>query len=94
MHRIQEVHGLVTFFRQVQVDNQAAVFIALQLQLCLVQLFKQVIQRFLNVAVQRNVAVFHFPLQEHEHIKQRYFIIAKAADQLAVFVLVHGIGGV
>ena len=66
----------------------------MQLQLCLVQLFKQVIQRFLNVAVQRNVAVFHLPLQEHEHIKQRYFIIAKAADQLAVFVLVHGIGGV
>ena len=94
VHRIQEVHGLATFFRQVQVDNQAAVFIALQLQLCLVQLFKQVIQRFLNVAVQRNVAVFHLPLQEHEHIKQRYFIIAKAADQLAVFVLVHGIGSV
>ena len=56
---VHEGESLVAFLGQVQVGDQAAVLVALQLDLGLVELGEQVVQRVLHIAAQGDVAVLH-----------------------------------
>ena len=89
---IQELHRLVAFLGQVEVDHHAAVLVALQLDLGPVELVEEIVQRLLHLAFQLDVAGVHLILQEHEHIKQRHLVIPDPAEHTAVLVMVHGVG--
>ena len=94
VHFVHEGKGLVRLLGQIQIDDQTAVLVILQLLGGLVQLVKQIVQRVLHIARKGDVAIVHFLLQKAEHIVQRYFIIVQTVDNLAVFIVVHGVGTV
>ena len=92
MDLVHKGESLVAFLGHVQVGDQAAVLVTLQLDLSLVQLGEQVVQRVLHIAAQGDVAVLHLLFEEHKHIVQRNFVVAQAVDDLAILVVLDGVG--
>ena len=94
VHLVDEGERLVGLLGQVQIDDHTAVIVALQLLLGFIELVEQVVQRVLHIARERDVAVVHLLFQEPEHVVDRHFIIVQAVDNLAVLVMVDGVGTV
>lgn len=70
MEDLQEIKGLLALLRQVQLEDQPAVPLPLQLQLRVGELGVQVLDIRRHVVVQGNVALLHLVVDEEEHIQQ------------------------
>ena len=91
---VQEGEGLPALLRQVQLEDQAAVLLALQLELGVRQLDMEVLNGLGHIAVQRDIALLHHIVNVEEHVDQGHAITVDTGDHLAVALLVHGVSGV
>ena len=53
-----------------------------------------VVQRALQLVVQRDIALLHLVVEKEEHVNERDGVGGQAADDLAVILMVCGIGAI
>ena len=88
------ISSLAGFQRGAQVDEDAVVVVALQLGQCALHLVAgvvEVVQVFLREGDDAGVGLV---ADVEEHIHQRHFIGGEVADDLAVLLVLDGVGGV
>ena len=94
MESIQKGKGLRTLLRKIQLEHKAAVVLALELELGVVELGVEVLDGLRHVALQGHIARLHLVVDKEKHIQQRHAVAVYAGHQLSVSLLVDGVGGV
>jgi len=87
----EKIKGLSSLFREIQVNKDSAVVIALELKLCLVELCVEILKCVHKVIIKCNIALIDLVIRKHEHINKGHAVAFKTVYNIAVVLVVDGI---
>ena len=84
---LEEIKGVVALHRQIDVQQETAVILTLQLHGCYLKLRVKILdQRYLLLAERHGTVITHI-VQEEEQIDQRHFVAGQIVARVSVLVL-------
>ena len=89
MHSVEEGKCLIALFRKIQIYNQSAVIIRLQLKKCLIKLPWQVIHLVFQVTLKSDISFVYLIKQELKHINERYTVLTAWIDYFTIILLIN-----
>ena len=92
MHPVKESKCLLTLFGKCQKDKHTAVVLTLKLVFRKIHGIIRLVQRILQIILQRDIPFLYLIVDKHKHVYQRHFIFREAVDHLCIVFIVYCIG--